>query len=72
MFRGKVRAPVSLTLTPAHHAKVQQAMKRLGLTRADVIALLIDRHAETVSLANPTGRDLARVGGRRPKSADQG
>ena len=42
LFRGKVRQPISLTLTPAHHAKVRRAMKRLRLTRADLIGLLIE------------------------------
>lgn len=48
LFRNKVRAPVSLTLTKAHHAKVKKAMRRLRLTRADLIGLLIDRYADTV------------------------
>jgi hypothetical protein len=34
-----------LTLTPAHHAKIRRAMRRLGLSRADVIGLLIEKHA---------------------------
>ncbi len=50
LFRNKVRAPVSITLTKEHHAKVTQAMRRLGLTRADLLALLIDRHADTITL----------------------
>jgi hypothetical protein len=50
LFRGKIRAPVTLTLTKAHHEMVKRAMKRLGLTRADLIALLIDRHADTIEL----------------------
>ena len=49
MFRGKVRSPVSLTLTQAHHDKVNANMARLGLTRADFIALLIEKHADHVS-----------------------
>jgi hypothetical protein len=48
LFRGKVRAPVSLTLTPAHHAKIRRAMRRLGLSRADVIGLLIEKHAASL------------------------
>ena len=48
MFRNKVRAPVSITLTREHHAKVRKAMRRLKLTRADLLALLIDRFADTV------------------------
>jgi len=50
LFRNKVRAPVSITLTRRHHAKIRKAMKRLKLTRADVIGLLIDRYADTVTL----------------------
>ena len=50
LFRGKVRAPVSITLTKEHHAKVRRAMRRLGLTRADLLGLLIDRYADVVSL----------------------
>ena len=50
LFRHKVRAPVSITLTRAHHAKVNRAMKRLGLTRADLLALLIERYADVVEL----------------------
>ena len=50
MFRGKVRRPVSITLTPDHHSKVEEARKRLGggITRSDLIGLLIQRHAQTV------------------------
>jgi hypothetical protein len=50
LFRNKVRAPVSITLTKEHHAKVRRAMRRLGLTRADLIALLIERYADVVTL----------------------
>ena len=51
LFRGKVRnSPVTVTLTPDHHTKVKRNMRRLGLTRADLIALLIDKHADTVTM----------------------
>jgi hypothetical protein len=50
LFRNKVRDPVSITLIQAHHDKVNRAMRRLGLTRADLIGLLIERYAETVKL----------------------
>jgi hypothetical protein len=50
LFRGKIRAPVSITLTKEHHAKVKKAMRRLGLTRADLLALLIHRYADVVKL----------------------
>ena len=49
LFRGKVRKPVSITLTPEHHAMVNAAMHRLGLSRADVIALLIEKYAPIVA-----------------------
>lgn len=48
IFRRKIRKPVTLTLTPEHHAKLIRAMKRLKLSRADTIGLLIDQHADTV------------------------
>lgn len=50
LFRGKVRAPVSITLTPDHHSKVRRNMRRLGLTRADFIGLLIEKYADTVKI----------------------
>jgi len=50
LFRGKVRAPVSLTLTPEHHEKVRRATQRMNITRADLIALLIDRYADEVKI----------------------
>lgn len=48
LFRGKVRAPVSITLTPEHHRRVNEAMQRLNLTRAEVIALLIELGADAL------------------------
>jgi hypothetical protein len=51
LFRDKIRKPVSLTLTAQHHRKVRMAQRRLGLTRADVIGLLIDRYADVVELS---------------------
>src|SRR5262245_56908251 len=49
MFRGKVRKPVSITLTPEHHKRVEEARSRLGgITRAELIALLTGRQAGTV------------------------
>ncbi|MDO8795382.1 MAG: hypothetical protein Q7J25_12255 [Vicinamibacterales bacterium] len=50
LFRDKVRAPVSITLTREHHRKAKIAMRRLGLTRADLIGLLIDQYADKVQL----------------------
>jgi hypothetical protein len=54
LFHGKVRKPVTLTLNPAHHAKVKGSMQRLGLTRADVVALLIEKYADTVTVDFPS------------------
>ena len=50
LFRGKIRQPISVTLTPDHREKALRAAKRLGLSRADLIALLIEKHADTVSI----------------------
>jgi len=47
-FRRKIRAPVTLTLTPDHHVKLAKAMRRLDLSRADTIGLLIEKYADTV------------------------
>ena len=58
LFRYKVREPVSLTLTKAHHEKVKLGMERLGITRADFIGLLIERYAEQVQL---TTQEKARL-----------
>jgi len=41
---------MSITLTKEHHVKARRAMRRLGLTRADLIALLIERYADVVTL----------------------
>jgi len=51
LFRRKVRKPVTLTLTPEHHVKVNAAMRRLKISRADVIAVLIEQHADTVEIS---------------------
>jgi hypothetical protein len=48
LFRRKVRKPITLTLTRQHHARLKAAMERLGLSRSDVIGLLIELHAESV------------------------
>jgi hypothetical protein len=49
LFRGKIRAPVSITLTQDHHNKVDRGARRLGLTRSDFIGLLIEKNADTVA-----------------------
>ncbi len=75
VFHAKVRKPVSLTLTPAHHAKVNKNMARLGLTRADFIGLLIERHADTVSSAGAYDRlkqAVQALGGTLAYSANNG
>ena len=57
LFSGKRRAPVSLTLTPKHHDKVDDNMRRLGLTRADLIGLLIEKFADVVALPGKEPKD---------------
>src|ERR1700683_1017149 len=53
LFHGKIRKPVTLTLTPAHHLKVRNNVQRLGITRADLIGLLIEKYADTVMTTSP-------------------
>lgn len=53
LFRGKDRAPVSITLTPDHHKKINSALKRLGMSRSDAIGLLIDTYADNVAVWKP-------------------
>lgn len=50
LFRGKVRRPVSITLTPEHHEKANRNKVRLGLTRSDLIGLLIEKYADSVKI----------------------
>lgn len=50
LFRGKIRQPVSITLTPDHHHIVTKGMRRTGLTRSDFIGLLIEKHGNTVNI----------------------
>ncbi|MGE3853356.1 MAG: hypothetical protein AB7K09_16580, partial [Planctomycetota bacterium] len=60
LFRGKRRAPVSITLTPSHHRKIQRNLTRLpGCTRADFIGLLIDKYADVVRVETPTTKSFA-------------
>ena len=82
-FCCKIRAPVTLTLTPKHHAMVKRATKRLGLTRADLIGLFDSislmptpsrwrrrsRRAETVAATN---RRIARTRTPRERAAHRG
>jgi hypothetical protein len=50
LFRHKLRAPVSITLSRRHHAKVKRATRRLKITRSDLFALLVDRFADSVKI----------------------
>jgi hypothetical protein len=50
LFHGKLRKPVTLTLTPAHHRRVNEATAKLGLSRSDLIGLLIDKYARNVTM----------------------
>jgi hypothetical protein len=51
LFRGKVREhPVTITFTALHLRKLRSAESRLGVTRADVLGLLVDKHADSVQL----------------------
>src|SRR5690349_12287463 len=54
LFHRKLRKPVTLTLNAAHHDKVKEAKKRLNLTRADLIGLLIDEYADSVTTDYPS------------------
>lgn len=49
LFRNKIRAPVSITLTADHHAKVNAAMIRLRLSRSDLFGLLVEKYADQLS-----------------------
>jgi len=50
LFHGKLRKkPVTLTLTPEHHRKIEKRMRELDITRADLIGLLIDKYADKVT-----------------------
>ncbi len=66
VFRDKDRRPVSVTLTPDHHTKVDKAMERLGVTRADLFGLLVERYAESVKM---TEKQKLSVG--RPTEPEQ-
>ena len=51
MFPGKMRGrTLSFTATDTHLARLDAAAERLGLTRADLLALLIDRYAAVVEI----------------------
>lgn len=50
LFRNKIRpnegGKVSLTLTQRHHDKIARAINALGVSRADLIGLLVERYAD--------------------------
>ncbi len=51
LYPGKMReVPVSITLPRALHRKVRAATARLGITRNDLLALLIDKFSAVVEL----------------------
>jgi hypothetical protein len=47
-FGIKIRQPVSVTLSARHHRMVNTAVRRLGITRSDLFALLVEHYASTV------------------------
>jgi hypothetical protein len=48
-FAKKIRQPISFTLSRRHHLKLQRAVRRTGWTRADVLAVLIELHADALT-----------------------
>ena len=51
LFRRKVREePVSVTFTRKHHRMLKEAQERLGLSRSDVLGLLVDLYAPSVRI----------------------
>jgi hypothetical protein len=50
LFRGKIRKPVTLTLTPRHHQVVDASRHNLKISRSDLFGLLIDEYANLVEL----------------------
>jgi hypothetical protein len=49
LFRGKQRMPISVKLTQQHLDACARNAARLGVTRSDLIALLVERYADTVA-----------------------
>ena len=49
LFRGKQRMPISVKLTQEHLDTCARNAARLELTRSDLIALLVERYADTVA-----------------------
>ncbi len=51
LFPGKERdSPITFTAQKAQHVKLARAIERLGITKADVMCLLIDKFADTVTV----------------------
>lgn len=58
LFRGKERGkPLSVLLTPLHWKLLDDAAKRLVLSRADVVALMVHRYARTVTIPSRLRED---------------
>lgn len=56
LFRDKIVTPISWTATKEVHDKMNLNMKRLDLSRADLLGLLVMRYADVVGL--PAAGDL--------------
>ena len=50
LFRKKVRQPVSVTFSRRHHRLLKDAQDRLGLSRSDVVGLLVECFASSVRI----------------------
>lgn len=51
LYRDKIRdQPVTVTLNRTHHAKLRRNVQRLGISRSDFFALLIERYADVVQV----------------------
>jgi hypothetical protein len=48
IYRSRAGAPFSVRLVPDLEKKMKRASKRLKISCADVVKLLIDKHSETV------------------------
>lgn len=60
LFPGKKRERVlTFTVTDAHLAKLDAATTRLGLTRSDLLGLLVDRYAAVVEIPPRLLKNLA-------------
>jgi hypothetical protein len=48
VFRGKVRAPVSILLTPQGHELLAATVRQSGMSRSDVVEYLLRRYGAEV------------------------